>query len=175
MTVEEQAAADAAKAKADAEASTNQPKMYPEEEVKKLIAERDKAKEKLRAREEEEKKAKEEAAVANGQAAELLKQRDAELAEAKKIVTAALEKEQKLRESLINKLSDDVDKSVASNIKDLDTLNAFVEKQTKQPDPKTFNGKLPAPGPKDFKDKVNGAKSVKELEEIARAQGWEIR
>ena len=179
MTDAEKAAADAeaaAKAKADAEAAAkaNQ-KQYSEEELKKVIAERDKAKEKLRAKEEEEKKAKEDAEIANGRAAELLKQRDAELAEAKKIVAAVAEREQKLRESLLNKLTDEMDKKVAANVSDLDTLSAFVESRTKQPPGKTFSDKAESGQPKDFKDKVSAAKTVQDLEAIAKAQGWAIR
>ena len=125
MTPEEQAAADAAKAKADAEAGN---RTYTEAQMKELIAERDKAKEKLRKIDEEKKKLEDQKLIDEGKTKELLSQREAELAEARKEAEEAKQYKTQKREQLLSKLSDD-DKEFADGM-NLEKLEKFVDKQT---------------------------------------------
>jgi hypothetical protein len=133
--------ADATQTAADAQAGKNSAsKSYSEEEFKKVIEERDKAKEKARKYEEADKKAAEQKAVEEGRIKELLTQREAELDAVKKKAEAYEAQQSKLRESLIAKLPDGIDKEVGVTIPDLDKLTKFVESRTHQ-QAKTYDAK----------------------------------
>ncbi len=169
MTTEEQAAADAAKAKADAEANKNQSKVYSEEEFKKLVAERDKAKEKLRARDEEDKKVADQKAIDEGRTKELLLQREQELLDVKKKNVVFEEQQAKLRQGLLDKITDPSLKALAEKLPEIADVQVFVDLHTKTPS-KTYGDK--SPGAKvEFADQVKGFKSIKELEKFAQEHG----
>ncbi len=161
MTQEEQQAADAAKAKAEAEAGK---KTYSEEQMKELIAERDKAKEKLRKIDEEKKKLDEQRLVDEGKTKELLTQRESELLEARKKAEKLDTYEKTRREILEGKLLDD-DKPFTSSM-DLDTLEKFVEKQSKQSQHQQHSTEKWKPGSSKqkpvFKTAAENAKWLKE-------------
>lgn len=123
---------DEQQAKADAEAS-KQEKKYSKAELDEVIAERDKAKEKLRKIDEDRKKLEEQKLIDEGKTKELLAQREAELAEAKKQASEYEAYKTQKREALLSKLSDD-DKEFVDGMS-LDKLERFVEKQTNSPKP----------------------------------------
>lgn len=138
----EQAAADAAaaKAKADADAAANaNQKSYSEEEFKKVVAERQEAKAKLKefevriaAIDEEKKKASEKDLTKD----QLIAQREQELAALKAekdTLTADVakyrEKQEALKKSLLEKITDADLKKLGEKL-DVDELTIFVEKVT---------------------------------------------
>jgi colicin import membrane protein len=145
MTQEEQATADAAaaKAKADAEAAANATKMrtYSDEEFKKVVAERQEAKEKLRLLEEEKRKAADEKAKAEGKTAELLERSEKELSAIKAerdTLTADVakyrEKQEALKKSLLEKITDADLRTVGEKL-DVDALAILVDKSIKKIEP----------------------------------------
>jgi hypothetical protein len=102
-------------------------KSYSEEEFKKLIGERDKAKERLRLIDEAAKKATEEKQIQDGKAKELLAEKEARLVELEAKAKAYEDQQGKLRESLLGKLTDEADKIAGESIQDLDKLSRYVE------------------------------------------------
>ena len=122
----EQTTADAEQVKADAEPAKQ--KTWTDDEVQKIIKERDTAKKKAQAREEQDKAAQEAKMLEEGKTKELLSQREAELAEARKEAEEAKAFKTAQREALLSKLSDD-DKGFADGMS-LDKLQRFVDKQT---------------------------------------------
>lgn len=114
-----------------------QAKVWSDDEVKKIIEERDNAKRKLRKIDEDTQKAAESKAIEEGKLKEVLEKQTAELESLRKFKESKDVEEIAVRESALTKLSDE-DKEIA---KELSTpkLLAYVEKQTKQPPP--FNGK----------------------------------
>lgn len=142
-------ASDEAKAKADAEAKQKELlakaeelraaglKVFSDEDFKKLTEERDKAKEKLRQRDEADKKAEEEKAKAEGKFKELLEQREKELESAKKLAeelagkaTRADELEKTIREQHLTKIADPELRKMAESLA-TENLVVFAEKITK--------------------------------------------
>lgn len=124
----EEKTADAEQVKADAE--TKKEKTWTDDEVQKIIKERDSAKKKAQAKEDAEKALQEQKMIEEGKTKELLAQREAELAEARKEAEEARAYKTAKREQLLSKLSDD-DKEFVEGMS-LDKLERFVEKQTKQ-------------------------------------------
>ena len=104
-------------------------KTYSEDEFKKVIAERQEAKEKARKYEEEKQKAEEEKAIADGKLADVLATTKEENKALKAFKEAREEEDRAMREELIGKLSDD-DKEIATDIANLSKLRKFVDKQT---------------------------------------------
>lgn len=111
------------------DSSEKQQKVWTDDEVQKIIKERDAAKKKAQAKEDAEKAALEAKMIEEGKTKELLAQREAELAAALKEAEEARQFKTAKRESLLSKLSDD-DKEIAAELS-LDKLEKFVEKQTK--------------------------------------------
>lgn len=128
LTPEEQAAADAAKAKADADANKkdDNPKTWADAEVRKIIEDRDKAKQQLRAVDEEKKKAGEQKAIEEGKLKEVLAQKEVELAAAQKKAQAFEEQQTALREGLLAKITDPKLKSIAMELS-IAKLQEFTE------------------------------------------------
>lgn len=114
--------------KADAEVVAK--KTWTDDEVQKIIKERDSAKKKAQAKDDAEKAALEAKMIEEGKTKELLAQREAELAEAKKKADEFDLYKASKRNQLLSKLSDD-DKEFAVDM-NLDKLEKFVDKQTKQ-------------------------------------------
>lgn len=112
------------------DASEKKQKVWTDDEVQKIIKERDSAKKKAQAKEDAEKAALEQKMIEEGKTKELLSQREIELAEARKEAEEAKAFKLAQRESLLSKLSDD-DKEFVEGMP-LDKLQRFVEKQTKQ-------------------------------------------
>lgn len=106
-----------------------QQKVWTDDEVQKIIKERDSAKKKAQAKEDAEKAAIEAKMLEEGKTKELLAQREAELAEAKKEAEEARQYKAAKREALLSKLSDD-DKEFVDGMP-LDKLERFVDKQSK--------------------------------------------
>jgi hypothetical protein len=123
-------------------------KTYDEAFVKELIADRDKAKDKLRKREEAEKVAAEEEAKKRGEFEKLLVERDKELAEAKlkldeanKVVQAEFERKAKRKEALLTDVKDEELKKVYSKL-DVDDLELTLKKlNSKEAHPFNAKGK----------------------------------
>lgn len=113
--------------KPDGDAEKKQGKVWTDDEVQKIIKERDAAKKKAQAKEEAEKAALEAKMLEEGKTKELLAQREAELAEAKKKAEEYDRYRTQKREALLAKLSDD-DKEIAGELS-LEKLEKFVEKQ----------------------------------------------
>ena len=128
LTAEEQVAADAAKAKAEADAGKkpDNSKTWPDDEVRKIIEERDKAKQKLRAVDEEKKKAGEQKAIEEGKLKEVLAQKEAELAEAQKKAQAFEDQQKVFRDGLLSKITDPKLKSIAEELS-IAKLQEFAE------------------------------------------------
>lgn len=120
--------ADAEDVKGGADASTEtKAKVWTDDEVQKIIKERDSAKKKVSAKEESDKAALEAKMIEEGKTKELLAQREIELAEARKEAEEAKQYKNAKRDSLLAKLSDD-DKEFVDGMS-LDKLERFVEKQ----------------------------------------------
>lgn len=148
MTEEEKVAADAAQAKADAEAKKAEPKNYSEEEFKKVVGDRDKAKKELKEIRDAEEKAKADKLKADGEYKTLLDQKETELAEKAKLLEtlqasadASKAKEEKLKTDAIGKLKDPTLKDLATKLSDVNDVLKFVELHTGNKSP-TFDGKL---------------------------------
>lgn len=121
--------ADATDQKDGADASTEpKAKVWTDDEVQKIIKERDAAKKKAQAKEDAEKAALEAKMLEEGKTKELLAQREAELAEARREAEEAKQYKAAKREALLSKLSDD-DKEFVDGMS-LDKLERFVEKQS---------------------------------------------
>lgn len=138
----EEKAADAAAQQAEVEAQkqADAKRTYSDEEFKKLVAERDRAKERLRLIDEAAKKAEEDKKIQEGKAQELLAEKQLRLDELEAKAKAYEEQQGKLRDSLLGKLTDEADKIAGESIKDLDKLSRYVELRTqKQGGP--FGGK----------------------------------
>ena len=104
------------------------PKTYSEEEFKKAVDARDKAKAELRKREEADAKAAEAKEIEEGKLKEVLERTKAENAELLKFKQAAEEQDKQTRDSALAKLSDE-DKEIAMELS-TPKLLAFVEKQS---------------------------------------------
>jgi len=144
--IAEQAAADAAKAKADAEAQKkpDEKKTWPDDEVKKIIDERDKAKEKARKYDEDKRKAEEAKAIEEGKLKDVLAQREAELTEARKEADAYKLQQSTFRDGLLSKVNDPKLKSIAAELS-IPKLQEFVDTlNTEKGNP--FSGKHGAQG-----------------------------
>jgi hypothetical protein len=115
----------------DAPVNSSTPKNYSEEEFKKVIAERDKAKEKLRKIEEDEKKAQEQKAIEEGRIKEVLSATEAKLATAEQKAKAYEEMQKDLRDKALSNIKDAEMRSAAEDITDLKKLIAFSEKVSK--------------------------------------------
>lgn len=142
----EQAAADAAKAKADAEAQkkVDEKKTWPDDEVKKIIEERDKAKEKARKYDEEKRKTEEAKAIEEGKLKDVLAQKEVELSEALKKAEAYEAQQKALRDGLLSKVNDPKLKSIAEELS-ISKLQEFVDTlNTEKGNP--FSGKHGAAG-----------------------------
>lgn len=127
----EETKADAKQETTDVVTEKKQEKVWTDDEVQKIIKERDSAKKKAQAKEEAEKAALEAKMIEEGKTKELLAQREAELAEVRKKAEEFDNYKNTKREQLLSLLSDD-DKEFADGMS-LDKLERFVEKQTKQP------------------------------------------
>jgi chromosome segregation ATPase len=103
-------------AEAAVQQQTEKQKSYSEEEFKKLIGERDKAKERLRLIDEAAKKAAEEKQISEGKAQELLAEKQKRLDELEAKAKLYEDQERTLRESLLGKLNDEADKLVAPHL-----------------------------------------------------------
>ena len=114
-------------AEAEAQKQAEKSKTYSEEEFKRLIGERDKAKERLRLIDEAAKKASEEKQIQEGKAQELLAEKQKRLDELEAKAKLYEEQQGKLRESLLGKLTDEADKIAGEAIVDLDKLSRYVE------------------------------------------------
>lgn len=114
----------------NADAGAGKGKTWTDDEVQKIIKERDAAKKKAQAKEEAEKAALEAKMIEEGKTKELLAQREAELAEAKKKASEFDQYKAQKREGLLSKLSDD-DKEIAAELS-LEKLEKFVEKQSQK-------------------------------------------
>jgi hypothetical protein len=147
----EEKAAEAAGKSAEAEAGTEAKRSYSEEEFKKLVSERDKAKERLRLIDEAAKKAEEEKLVTEGKAKELLAQKEAELSDLKAKATAYEEQERTLRESMTAKLTDEADKLVAPKLSVAELTKLVELRQQKQAGPYTGKGTAQADKPERLK------------------------
>jgi hypothetical protein len=121
--------ADAEQKKEDSSSEQKQ-KTWTDDEVQKIIKERDTAKKKAQAKDDAEKAATEAKMIEEGKTKELLAQREAELAEAKKKADEYDLYKASKRNQLLSRLSDD-DKEFAVDM-NLDKLEKFVDKQLKQ-------------------------------------------
>jgi hypothetical protein len=105
-------------------------KTWADDEVRNIIAERDKAKAKLRKVEEDEQKALEAKAIEEGRLKEVLGTQKAELEQLRKFKEAKDAEESTLREQALAKLTDE-DKRIVAELSTPNLL-AFVERQTRQ-------------------------------------------
>ena len=128
LTPEEQAAADAAKAKAEAEAGNklDSQKTWPDDEVRKIIEERDKAKQKLRSIDEANKKSEEQKAIEEGKLKEVLADKEAKLAEALKKAQAFEDQQKVFRDGLLSKITDTKLRAIAEELS-IAKLQEFTE------------------------------------------------
>ena len=149
---EEQIAADVAKAKAEAEASKkpDSPKTWPDDEVKKIIEDRDKAKHLLRSIDEANKKSEEQKAIEEGKLKEVLAKREAELVEALNKAQAFEDQQKALRDGLLSKITDPKLKSIAEELS-IAKLQEFTESiNTDKGNPFSAKGKPTEGNKSDF-------------------------
>jgi len=117
--------------KADADSQAKDTRTYSDEEFKKVIAERDKAKERLRLIDEDARKKIEAEQLEKGEAKKLLEQKETELAELRKTKESYEKQQATLRDSYINALPDEADRMAAKYIPDIAELKEFVDKKVK--------------------------------------------
>lgn len=156
---------DETKPVADAPVNTASPKTYSEEEFKKAVAERDKAKERLRLIDEETKKAAEAKAIEEGRIKEILADREAKLAEAEKKAKAYEESQAKVREKALANIKDPELKKFAEALPSVEMVLEFSEKVT-QTKITPFTDKTPPAAGEPIK-----FKSAREWEKTLREQG----
>lgn len=116
----------------------DKPKSYSEEQFKELVGQRDALKTRLRALEDDAKKrieadeeAKKQKAIEEGKLKDILTETEAKLKTLSEKAEAYEKQQEKLRKSLISKISDKDLKAIAEDIGDLDKLQLFVDKHTK--------------------------------------------
>ena len=102
-----QAIPDGDQKKADAASEQEAKPWRNEAEIKKIIADRDKAEAKLKEIAEKEKKQAEEKAIADGKTKEILAQKEAELADAKKKAELYEQEQKAIREQALAQITDD--------------------------------------------------------------------
>ena len=119
--------------------STTTTKTYSEEEFKKVIAERDKAKEKVRLIEEAEKKALEAKAIEEGKAKEMLAAKDAELATVKAKAEAYEAMQEKLKKQALEKVPPEL-RHIAEKLSAEDALEFADKLSTNKVKPFTEKG-----------------------------------
>lgn len=107
------------------------PKTYSEEEFKKVVAERDKAKAKNRETEEKEKKAAEEKAIEEGRLKEVLAQKESLLADAHKKLEAVETARQVSRQRVLDGITDPNVKRFAEKMGDESDIRDFLETLSK--------------------------------------------
>lgn len=111
----------------DGRETPQEPKTYSEEEFKKAVAERDKAKTKLREREEEDRKAAEAKTIEDGKLKEVLAARDAELTELRKKIDAVEAARQERRAKALDRVADPVLRKFAEKLTDAEEILEFLE------------------------------------------------
>lgn len=137
----EKAKAEEAKKAAEAAGKKSDDKTWSDDEVKKIIAERDKAKEKLRVQDEEKRKAEEAKAIEEGKLKEVLASKETLLAEVQAKLTAYQEAEKADRETLLSQIKDEGDKKIGSELSTAN-LRLYVEKISKTSGPSEKRGAL---------------------------------
>lgn len=162
--------ADASQSNADAQDSTKQQsamKQVSDEEWKKVIAERDKAKEKARKYEEAEQKRAEQKRIEDGELKAVLAEKEKMIADLQAKASAFETQQNKLRESIIAKVPAEF-ADVAADIHDIDKLQSFVEKlNTKtQTQTQVFNGKGQVQS-----DSFTNVKTFEELTKALQSHG----
>ena len=123
-------------------------KTYSEEEFKKVVAERQEVKEKLRKIEEEKKADAEKKALEEGKLKELLEAKNAELETERKARQEASSKAEKyeeqqklLREQALSRIPDEQMRSIAGKLPDLSDVVAFADKYESENRGGPANGK----------------------------------
>ena len=101
-------------------------KTYSEEEFKKAVAERDKAKAKVREIEDRDKKALEDKAIEEGKLKDVLSQKEAKLAELQAKIDAADAVRQERRAKALEKVTDPVMRKVAEKLTDDVEIAEFI-------------------------------------------------
>ena len=134
---------------------TDNPKMWSDDDVKVIIAERDKAKEKARKYDDDKKKAEEAKAIEEGRLKEVLEGQKRELEELRAYKTQRDEAEKLEREELMGKIKDDKDKEIATDLPSVDLVRKYVEKIESQ-----TGGPSPARGAKAATQDANPYKAL---------------
>jgi predicted nuclease with TOPRIM domain len=112
--------------KPDDKETTARPKMYSEEEFKEAVAARDKAKAKLREREEEDRKALETKAIEEGKLKEVLASKEAELSAVRKELEAVETARKEARLKALDKVPEEF-KRFAERFMSADEIKEFLE------------------------------------------------
>jgi hypothetical protein len=124
-----------------------------EAELKKVIAERDKAKAKLREREEEDRKAADAKTIEEGKIKELLASRDAEVAELKKYRDSVEAERQAQRVKVLEGIADPEVRKFAEKMSDAPEMLEFLKLvEEKKLTTHTSKGIVTAPEKPKFKD-----------------------
>jgi hypothetical protein len=153
---------DETKPVADAPVKAADPKTFSEEEFKKVIAERDKAKERLRKIEEDEKKAAETKAIEEGRIKEVLASTEAKLVEAEKKAKAYEESQAKLREKALANIKDVDMRKIAEKLPNVEDVVEFSEKVSNNKiRPFTDKSTHEAPPEKEYKNFQEYEKAMK--------------
>jgi hypothetical protein len=160
----------------ETEAKPNQSKTYSEEEFKKLIEERDKAKDKARKFEDAEKKATEEKAIKAGEFDKVkstyeveIAKKDAEIAELAKKAAKADELDRMTREKALAKITDPKLQGIATELSTarlmelVETIETekgspFSGKQKSTPDKTNPYNALPGENYKTWQERINKIK-----------------
>lgn len=165
--IDTKAAADAAQADADAKAKAAEQTRLSDDEVKKIIAERDKAKEKARKYEDDEKKRAEQKRIEEGELKTVLAEKEKMIADLQSKASAFEAQQNKLRESIIAKVPEEF-KDVAVDIHDIDKLSAFVDKINAQ---KTTQTQVMNAKGQIHSESLAQAKTIDEFASLLKAQG----
>ncbi len=107
-------------------------KVWTDDEVQKIISERDKTKNKLRTFEDSIKKQDELKLIEDGKLKEVLASKEIELTNLQAKATKYDSEMNKLRENALSKIEDETIREVVSKLESLDDINKLVEKQTEK-------------------------------------------
>lgn len=146
------------------EASEKKVKQWTDEEVQKIISERDKTKNKLRSFEESAKKEEEKKLVEDGKLKELLQQKEITLQDLQLKANKYDDEMKRLKESALSKIKNEEVRGIAEKLEsvdDINKINEFISKQVVNID----NGK-PA-----FKTPERKFKNFQEMEKYLKSQG----
>lgn len=142
-------------------------KQWTDDEVQKIISERDKTKSKLRNFEDGVKKIEEQKLIEDGKLKELLMQKETQLTDLQSKATKYDDEMKRLKEHSLNKIDNEDLRSIASRLESIDDIVKIGELTAKS-QIKVENGKLP------LKSAERKFKNFQEMEQYLKSQNLAV-